>query len=56
LQELKRSGNSAKFGFVTSESSPDMEVSALQEGALFVITKPFTAEKFQTTLEPHLRP
>src|SRR5579863_675783 len=45
LQELKRRGCSAKFGFVTSESSPDMQSAALQEGALFVITKPFTAEK-----------
>jgi hypothetical protein len=32
-----------------------MQSAALQEGALFVITKPFTAEKFQDTLEPILR-
>jgi two-component system chemotaxis response regulator CheY len=55
LRELKRRGSSATFGFVTSESSPDMQVAALQEGALFFITKPFTADKFQSTLEPLLR-
>ena len=55
LKELKRIGCSAKFGFVTSESSPDMQTAALTEGALFLITKPFTAEKFQDTLEPLMR-
>ena len=55
LQELKRRGSSVRFGFVTSESSPDMRMTAIQEGALFFITKPFTAEKFQDTLEPLMR-
>ena len=33
LQELKGRGNSVKFGFVTSESTPDMRAAALQAGA-----------------------
>lgn len=55
LKELKRRGCGARFGFVTSECTPEIQTAGLQEGALFFITKPFTAEKFQDTLEPLLR-
>lgn len=34
------------FGFVTSEGSEDMRERARVAGALFVITKPFTADTF----------
>jgi two-component system chemotaxis response regulator CheY len=51
LQELKGRGHSVKFGFVTSESTPEMLATAFQAGAHFLITKPFTAEKFQETLD-----
>jgi two-component system chemotaxis response regulator CheY len=56
LQELKRRNCSAKFGFVTAECDPCIETAALAEGALFFITKPFTAERFQNTLGQFLRP
>jgi two-component system chemotaxis response regulator CheY len=55
LQELRRRGCETRFGFVTSECTPEIQSAALQEGALFFITKPFTAEKFQDALEPILR-
>jgi two-component system chemotaxis response regulator CheY len=52
LQKLQQSGKTVKFGFVTSESSEDMRNAAKDAGALFLITKPFTAEGFRTVLQP----
>jgi two-component system, chemotaxis family, chemotaxis protein CheY len=54
LQALNSSGIKVKFGFVTSEGTPQMQQTALQSGALFVITKPFTPETFQQILGPVL--
>lgn len=54
LQRLRTEGSNVKFGFVTSESSVDMRTAAGNAGALFSITKPFTAEGFRTVLEPIL--
>jgi two-component system chemotaxis response regulator CheY len=42
------------FGFVTSESSPDMRKTASDAGAQFLISKPFTPEIFESTLKPLL--
>jgi two-component system chemotaxis response regulator CheY len=50
LQTLRSSGDSRPFGFVTSEGTPAMREIAEKEGAHFVITKPFTAEIFQSVL------
>jgi len=50
LQNLKDLGSQSKFGFVTSESTPEMKAKAIQAGALFLITKPFSAESFQESL------
>jgi two-component system chemotaxis response regulator CheY len=52
LEELNRRNAKIKFGFVTSEGSPEMRRRALDTGALFLITKPFTADSFQQTLTP----
>jgi two-component system, chemotaxis family, chemotaxis protein CheY len=54
LEQLRTQGNKVKFGFVTSESSVDMRTAAGNAGALFVITKPFTADGFRTVLQPIL--
>jgi two-component system chemotaxis response regulator CheY len=54
LTELNKSGSQVKFGFVTSEGTGDMRQKASDEGALFLITKPFTPEVFQKTLSPIL--
>lgn len=40
-----------KFGFVTSEGTPDMRLQATEAGALFLITKPFTADTFKASLD-----
>jgi two-component system chemotaxis response regulator CheY len=50
LDSLRAAGNPIKFGFVTSECSDDMRQTALKSGALFLITKPFTPEAFQSQL------
>jgi two-component system, chemotaxis family, chemotaxis protein CheY len=50
LRALKAEVKDIKFGFVTSEGTPEMRQKAKEEGALFMITKPFTVESFQKEL------
>ena len=50
LQALRGAGDLRLFGFITSESTPHMRGLAEHEGASFVISKPFTAETFQSVL------
>ncbi len=54
LKKLRADGNSIKLGFITSESNPETRQEAMDAGATFVITKPFTPESFQRVLEPVL--
>lgn len=50
LEELNKKGIQIKFGFVTSEGTPEMRQKAHDAGALFLIAKPFTAETFKEHL------
>lgn len=50
LEALNSQGSPAKFGFVTSEGTPEMRSRASEAGALFLIAKPFTAFTFEQTL------
>jgi two-component system chemotaxis response regulator CheY len=52
LQQLKQQGCPSQFGFVTAEAAASVHSRALEEGALFFITKPFTPEAFEQTLTP----
>ena len=54
LRALRAGGNQVPFGFVTSEGTPEMRDAATAAGAIFLITKPFTAETFKEQLEPIL--
>ncbi|HYO84929.1 MAG TPA: response regulator [Dermatophilaceae bacterium] len=54
LQHLRASGNQVPFGFITSEGSEQMRAQAAQNGALFLIAKPFTADMFAAALKPVL--
>lgn len=54
LEELRAGGNATPFGFVTSEGTAEMRQRASSAGALFLITKPFTPESFQSELGTHL--
>jgi two-component system chemotaxis response regulator CheY len=51
LRSLRANGSDVPFGFVTSEGSPEMREAAEAAGALFLITKPFTADTFRDALE-----
>jgi len=50
LKAVRESGNKVRFGFVTSESSPELHKSAVEAGASFVVTKPFTASSLETAI------
>lgn len=50
LEALRAKGDKIPVGFVTSESTVSMRTKALTTGALFLLTKPFTAEEFRTAL------
>ena len=51
LRALRADGNQVRFGFVTSEGTAEMRAEALAAGAQFIITKPFTPEKFGAAIE-----
>lgn len=50
LKNLRASGSSTPFCFVTSEGSEEMREMASAAGAVGLIAKPFTAEAFSDTL------
>jgi two-component system chemotaxis response regulator CheY len=50
LRALRAEGIDVAFGFVTSESTPEMRETALSAGASFLVAKPFTADAFQQAL------
>jgi two-component system chemotaxis response regulator CheY len=54
LRKLRAAGNDVKFGFVTSECTPEMQQQAESAGAAFFIVKPFTADRFVEVFSPIL--
>ena len=52
LHALRAKGLTTLFGFVTSEASTELRQEAQACGALFVVTKPFTAANIQLALAP----
>ncbi|UQX89581.1 response regulator [Jatrophihabitans telluris] len=50
LRAVRAAGSMVPFGFVTSESSESMRSEAESAGAAFLVTKPFTAEVFESAL------
>ena len=50
LKALRADCNHVKFGFVTSEGTASMRNMADENGALFLIAKPFTADTFAASL------
>ena len=51
LEKITSAGLKLKFGFVTSEGTPEMRARAEAAGAKFLIAKPFTADDIQTALD-----
>ena len=54
LRKLREQGSSVTFGFITSESGHDIKQLAMDTGAQFIITKPFTADSLNAALSPCL--
>lgn len=54
LKNLRAAGNSIRFGFITSESSPEVRKEAEDAGAAFLVTKPFTPNSFEAAIAPAL--
>ena len=52
LKAVREAGVNVRFGFITSESSPEIKALALESGASFVVTKPFTAETMNAAIAP----
>jgi two-component system, chemotaxis family, chemotaxis protein CheY len=50
LESLQAQGTTVTFGFVTSESTPEMYDRAMAAGARFLVTKPFTADSLERAL------
>ncbi len=55
LENLNKDGIKIKFGFVTTEATPDMRARATAAGASFLISKPFTPESFKEALRAHIK-
>lgn len=51
LDELREQGPLPPFGFVTSESTPEMYERATRSGARFLVTKPFTPDTLAASLD-----
>ncbi len=54
LNNLRGNRNMVPFGFITSEASAEIKTLALDSGASFLITKPFTTDDVQAALGPIL--
>lgn len=52
LKGLRSAGCNVKFGFITSESTPEMRSMSTDAGSDFLIAKPFNEDTFRDVLEP----
>ncbi len=55
LETLAKEGIKVKFGFITTEATPDMRQRATAAGAGFLISKPFSPESFREILGAHIK-
>lgn len=54
LRTLQEERIPVRFGFVTSEHTPEMREAAIAAGAQFLLVKPFTPDSFQEVLSSTL--
>lgn len=52
LEKVREAGSEVHFGFITSESSSETRAMAIEKGAEFLLTKPFSADQLESTLQP----
>ena len=55
LRALKEEGIGTSFGFITTEATTEMRDMATDAGASFLISKPFTVESFEETLQDYIK-
>ena len=55
LKRLRADSVMIPFGFITSEASAEIKSIAAENGARFLITKPFSPESVESALAPILR-
>jgi two-component system chemotaxis response regulator CheY len=55
LIDLRATGSTVPFGFVTSESNPAMKEQAIAAGAQFLLCKPFNADQFEEVVAAVVR-
>lgn len=54
LMQVRASSNNVPFGFITSETSAAIRALAMDSGATFLLSKPFSPEEVQAALFPIL--
>jgi two-component system chemotaxis response regulator CheY len=54
LRQVRAAQNDVPFGFITSETSLGIKEIAMESGATFLISKPFSPEAVQEALTPIL--
>ena len=54
LKQVRAAQNDVPFGFITSETSLGIKEIAMESGATFLISKPFSPEAVQEALTPIL--
>ena len=54
LKQVRAAQNEVPSGFITSETSPGIKEIAMNSGATFLISKPFSPEDVQDALTPIL--
>lgn len=54
LVQIRATENMVPFGFITSETSAEMRTLAMNSGATFMLSKPFTPDDIQEALSPIL--
>ena len=52
LRRLREVGNRVKVGFITSESTAEIRVAAMEAGASFFLSKPVEADQVADALSP----
>jgi DNA-binding NarL/FixJ family response regulator len=48
---MRGEGSTARFGFVTIETGPEVLRTAIEAGADFLVSKPFSAETLHEAIE-----
>ena len=51
LQAIRQENQEVLFGFITAQNNSNLRKNALKYGAQFVLSKPFTPEKLNSTIQ-----